>query len=269
MKTKFEHGAHPQRVAVVSGSTGGMGTAICRKLAADGMRVVMLGRSAEKLSRVSDQIRRELDLCTPPLIQTIDIADPQSVGQAVETIYQNVAQVDLLVHAAGDGPVASLLETTEAMWSDTVQSKLLGTIRLTKQIAARMVACKSGQIVIVNGVFSLEPDPMFAVNSTVNCALAGFAKASARDLGRSKVRVNVVNPGATETALWKQIAKDLATQLQTTSQVINEMVLAKIPLGRLATPDDVAGIVGFLASDAAAYLNGATITVDGGVTAAV
>lgn len=269
MKTRLENGAHAGRVAVVSGSTGGIGAAICRKLAADGMRVVMLGRNAEKLARLSDQIRRELDLSSAPLLHSVDIADPQSVAHAVAAIYQSVQQVDLLVHAAGDGPVASLLETTEAMWHDTVQSKLLGTIRLSKQIAERMVARQSGQIVIVNGVFSQEPDPMFAVNSTVNCALAGFAKASARDLGRSKVRVNVVNPGATETALWKQIAKDLASQLQTSAQVINEMVMAKIPLGRLATPDDVAGIVGFLASDAAAYLNGATITVDGGVTAAV
>jgi 3-oxoacyl-[acyl-carrier protein] reductase len=257
------------RVAVVSGSTGGMGTAICLALAEQGMRVVMLGRDEDKLARVRDRIRAELDLSTPPLIRTIDIGDPASVALAVDDIYRRVGRIDMLVHAAGDGPVAALLDTTEAMWNDTVGTKLLGTIRLTRQVAERMVAARSGRIVIVNGVFSLEPDPMFSVNSTVNCALAGFAKASARDLGRSGVRVNVVNPGATETPLWNRIAGQLAARFDTTAAEIDAMVRAKVPLGRLATPDDVAKVVAFLAGDAADYLNGAAITVDGGGTAAL
>jgi 3-oxoacyl-[acyl-carrier protein] reductase len=105
------------------------------------------------------------------------------------------------VHAAGDGPVAPLLETTEAMWAETLGGKLMGTIRLTRAVAAEMVSRRSGRVVIVNGVFCQEPDPNFPINSTVNCGLAGFAKAISRDLGRQGVRVNVVKPGATTTPL--------------------------------------------------------------------
>lgn len=257
------------RVAVVSGSTGGMGMAICLALAEQGMQVVMLGRDEEKLARVRNHIRAKLDLATPPLVRTIDISDPVSVALVVDEIYRCVGQIDVLVHAAGDGPVAALLDTTEAMWRETVATKLLGTIRLTRQVAERMVAAKFGRIVIVNGVFSLEPDPMFSINSTVNCALAGFAKATARDLGRSGVRVNVVNPGATETPLWRQIAGELAMRFNTTAAEIDATVRARIPLGRLATADDVAKVVAFLAGDAADYVNGAAVTVDGGGTAAL
>jgi len=257
------------RVAVVSGSTGGIGAAICLQLAADGMRVIMLGRSADKLRHAKGRILAALDLAPQLSVQTVDIADTESVTLAVEDIYQLVGHVDLLVHAAGDGPVAALLDTTEAMWQASVQSKMMGTIRLTKEVASRMVRHRSGQIVLINGTFSQEPDPTFNVNSTINCALAGFAKASARDLGRSGVRVNVVNPGITETSLWTQTAEDLATRFNTTAREINDALLAKIPLRRFATPADVAAIVAFLDSDAAVYLNGVTIAVDGGMTAAV
>lgn len=257
------------RVAVISGSTGGIGFSICLKLAANGMKIVMLGRDATKLQRARTKLSELLGVESTVWIQVIDISDPESVERGVAEIYKLTPQVDFLVHAAGDGPVAPLLATTEAMWTETVQAKLLGTIRLTKAIAQHMVNAGGGHVVIVNGVFSLEPDPMFSINSTVNCGLSGFAKASARDLGRSGVRVNVVNPGATQTPLWNDIAQALAEQFHTSVEDIDAQVRAKIPLGKLATTDDIAEVVAFLASPAANYLNGTSITVDGGVTAAL
>lgn len=270
MKANFtKRDGSASRVAVISGSTGGIGYSICRKLAASGMGIVMLGRDADKLQRARAELLQQLCVDVPVWIQVVDIRDPASVEHAVVEIYRLTPHVDFLVHAAGDGPVAPLLATTEAMWTETVQAKLLGTIRLTKAIAQHMAKAGSGHVVIVNGVFSLEPDPMFSINSTVNCGLSGFAKASARDLGRSGVRVNVVNPGATQTPLWNDIVHALAEQFHTSAEDIDAQVRAKIPLGKLATPDDIAEVVAFLASPAANYLNGTSITVDGGVTAAL
>ncbi len=257
------------RVAVISGSTGGMGMAIAAKLAACGMGIVMLGRDQEKLQRTRVQLLQQPGLDVPIWVQTIDICDPDSVAHAVTEIYRLTAHVDVLVHAAGDGPVAALLDTTEEMWQHTVQAKLLGTIRLTKALAKPMVAAGGGQVVIVNGVFSLEPDPLFSINSTVNCGLAGFAKSAARDLGRYGVRVNVVNPGATQTPLWDEIAGNLAAKFNTSKDEINAQVRGKIPLGQLASPQDIAGVVHFLTTPTANYLNGCAIAVDGGSTAAL
>jgi len=268
MKTQSHLDQPHNRVALVSGATGGMGSAICLRLLMDGLRVVMLGRDEAKLGRAS-QALASAETKDRLFTQVVDIGNAQSVDKAVAQIVTRFGTITDLVHAAGDGPVAPLLETTEAMWHDTVGGKLLGTIRLTRAVAAEMVTRRSGRVVVVNGVFSQEPDPHFPINSTVNCGLAGFAKAISRDLGRQGVRVNVVNPGATATPLWDDICAALATRFGLQPEDVNRQVQEKIPTGRLASPADVADAVAFLLSPRACHINGATLNVDGGATAAV
>ncbi|WEE75414.1 SDR family oxidoreductase [Comamonas testosteroni] len=259
------------RLALVSGATGGIGMAVCQRLLEDGYRVVMLGRSAPRLAAAQQTL---LEACQGNaaerlFTQVIDIADPSSVDEAAAAIRQRNGEVTDLVHAAGDGPVAPLLETTESMWNGTVQGKLLGTVRLTKAIAAGMVQRYFGNIVIVNGVFSREADPLFPINTMVNSGLSGFAKAISHDLGRSRVRVNVVNPGATETPLWRQICHSIAERLGTTADAIDQQARTNAPSGAIATPADIANVVAFLLSPGSAHLLGATVNVDGGSTKTV
>jgi NAD(P)-dependent dehydrogenase (short-subunit alcohol dehydrogenase family) len=192
-----------------------------------------------------------------------------TAARGVATVLREFGQIDVLVNAAGDGPVAPLLEADEALWSQTVNGKMLGTIRMTRAVGRVMVERGSGRIVIVNGSFRKEPDPMFPINGTVNAGLAAFAKAASRDLGRYGVRVNVVDPGATDTALWTHTLDDLAARFGTTSESINQDVLGKCPMGVLPAPIDIAEVVSFLTSDACRYVNGASITVDGGASVAV
>lgn len=268
MKSKIHEGLEG-RVALVSGATGGMGSAISKRLATAGMRVIMLGRDERRLAHAKLALGGGAIVQDALLTHVVDIADPDSVRGVVDEISQRFSKIDLLVHAAGDGPVASLLETNESMWQRSIQGKLMGTVRLTHAVAAEMCRYQDGHIVIVNGVFSKEPDPLFPINSTINCALAGFAKSVARDLGTQGVRLNVVNPGATQTALWDEIASAIGTRFGITPEAVTEQVIGKIPLGRLATTTDVANVVVMLASPICAYLNGATVNVDGGATAAL
>lgn len=257
------------RIALISGATGGIGMAICARLLERGLRVVMLGRDEPKLDRAHGTIVAKHGSAERLSIQVMNIADPSSVTAAMASVLARFGTVTDLVHAAGGGPVCPLLETTESIWNDAVQGKLLGAVRLTRAVASEMVKRQSGNIVIVNGVFSQEADPLFPINSLVNSGLSGLAKSISRDLGTKGIRVNVVNPGPTATPLWQEIRHALAARLGVSAEEIDKQVREKIPLGRIATSVDVANTVDFLLSSHATHIAGASINVDGGATCAV
>jgi 3-oxoacyl-[acyl-carrier protein] reductase len=257
------------RVALVSGATGELGSAICQRLLKAGMHVEMLGRDALKLREARQRIAEDLNELNRLGTEVIDITDADSVQQAVRQLTARLPRIDLLVHAAGDGPVAPLLETTEAQWQGTLQGKLMGTVRLTKAVVAEMRAHGEAQVIIINGTFAKEPHPMFPINSAVNCALAGFAKAVSHDLGFQGIRVNVVNPGVTDSPLWGATARNLADRFGVTAEEVSAQLIAKNPLGRFASPKDVAEVVALLAHPVSAYLNGVAIDVDGGAVSAL
>jgi 3-oxoacyl-[acyl-carrier protein] reductase len=257
------------RVVLVSGATGGIGGAIVSEMARAGDLVVMLGRDRDRLERrraeLAAQVGGDCSLAT----QQTDINVAESVDRAVAGVVERFGRLDAVVHAAGDGPVAPLAETTDDMWHTTFNSKLMGAVRLVRAAAGPMAARGRGSIVLVNGAFRSVPDPLFPVNSAINAGLAAFAKAVSRDLGRSGVRVNVVDPGAVDTALWAQTAKELGERTGGTADDVNAQVVAQTPLGALTSPVDIAHLVRFLLSPEAAHLTGAAITIDGGACPAL
>jgi len=256
------------QTAVISGGTGGIGQAIAVRLAAEGARVVLLGRDQGRLDTACAAVAEQLP-GTEFLTQVIDIASEASVTAAVADLTGRLNRIDILVHAAGDAPIGSLTDTDDAVWAEALGGKLAGTIRLTRAVAAGMVERKAGSIVFINGAFANEPNQMFVAASTVVAALSAFAKAISHDLGRSGVRVNVVHPGATRTALWSGIANGLAQRFGCTPADIDGQVVGKTPLGRLGRAEDVAGAVAFLVSPAANHITGTALLVDGGASTAL
>jgi 3-oxoacyl-[acyl-carrier protein] reductase len=250
-----------QDIAVVSGATGGMGSAIAARLAADGATVVMLGRDAGRLAAARERLGGDR-------LETLvlDIGDSAAVDAGIAEILARHGRIDIVVHAAGDGPVAPIAEATDEQWHSTVNGKVLGAVRLVRAVAPGMAARGNGRIVLVNGIFRKEPDPLFVINSVVNAGVGALAKAVSRDLGRQGVRVNIVDPGATDTPLWGRILEDLAARFGTTAEQLGKDIAAGNPSGRLNTPAEIADAVAFLVSPAAARINGASITVDGGET---
>ncbi|MEU9210270.1 SDR family oxidoreductase [Streptomyces sp. NPDC048415] len=254
-------------VIAVSGATGGMGTAVVEELARSDATVALLGRDAARLERTRQLIDARTGGAGRLVTYETDINDAAAVDATVAGLVAELGRVDALVHTAGDGPLAPLAETTDEMWQATFNGKLMGAVRLTRAVAGPMAEAGGGSVVLVSGVFRKDPDPLFPVNSAVNAALATFAKAVSKDLGRSGIRVNVVDPGAVRTPLWDEIAKTLGDRTGATADEVTASVAAGTPLGTLAEPQDVARLVAFLLSPAARHIAGAAITLDGGASA--
>lgn len=254
-------------VVAVSGATGGMGAAVVEELARSDATVALLGRDAARLERTRQEIDARTGGAGRLVTYQTDINSAGSVDATVLGLVTGLGRVDALVHAAGDGPLAPLAQSTDAMWQAAFNGKLMGAVRLTRALAGPMAAAGGGSVVLVSGVFRKDPDPLFPVNSAVNAALAAFAKAVSKDLGRRGIRVNVVDPGAVQTPLWDEIAKALGERTGASAAEVTASVAAGTPLGTLAEPHDVARLVAFLLSPAARHIAGAAITLDGGASA--
>ncbi len=254
-------------VIAVSGATGGIGTAIVAELARSGATVALLGRDSARLTQAQQEIGARTGGAGRLVAYRTDINDARSVDETVSAIVSDLGGIDGLVHAAGDGPVAPLSETTDEMWQTTFNAKLMGAVRLTRAVSAPMTEAGGGAVVLISGAFRKDPHPLFPVNSAINAALATFAKAVSKDLGRSGIRVNVVDPGAVLTPLWDQTAKELADRTGSDPETVNAQLAEQTPLGSLTEPQDVADLVGFLLSPAARNIAGAAITLDGGASA--
>ncbi|MEV0206905.1 SDR family oxidoreductase [Streptomyces sp. NPDC050788] len=254
-------------VIVVSGATGGMGSAVVEELARSDATVVLLGRDAGRLERTRTEIDARTGGAGRLVPYETDINSAASVDATAAALVAELGRVDGLVHTAGDGPLAPLEEATDAMWQATFNGKLMGAVRLTRALADPLAAADGGSVVLVSGVFRKDPDPLFPVNSAVNAALAAFAKAVSKDLGRKGVRVNVLDPGAVRTPLWDEIAKAIGDRTGATAEEVSAQVAAGTPLGTLAEPADVARLTAFLLSPAARHITGAALTLDGGASA--
>lgn len=251
-------------VAVISGASGGIGSSICRQLVNADFSLVLLGRNMEKLKHLESELNLLSDGKATIKSYSIDIRQSESVDQTIDQVLNDFEKIDVLVNAAGGSYIGGLSQVDEKSWSDSIQSKLLGTIRITRRISDRMIENGSGKILIINGALSIQPHPMFIINSTVNSALNGFAKAISHDLGKKGIQVNVINPGATESELWKKDCEIISKIMNIESDMITQKVASETPLGRIATTNDIAKTVKFMVSENASFINGAFITVDGG-----
>ncbi len=253
--------------AVINGAYGGMGFAIANKLAETGYSLILLGRNKNKLNECNAKIKNkfsDIDIAC----YEVDVQDNCSMEKAALAVKQAGVYIDAIVNAVGVVPIGSILEVTEKNWESAIQTSLMSAVRLTKNFAPLMINNKTGKIILINGVLSRQPEPSLIISSTVTGAINNFAKALSRDIGKHNIRVNTLNPGATETPLWDEVVNQLATNYKIDKEQVTEQAKSQVPLGRIANVNDIANAVNFLCSDSSQFINGAFITIDGGASVA-
>lgn len=243
-----------ETVALVTGGSRGIGRAISVALARNGARVAI-----NYLSE-ADSAKETLSLVEEAGSDGIcvrgDVRDPVSVDRGFAEVESGLGAVDILINNAGirrDGLAVSL---SDIEWSDVVASNLSGTFYCCRRSLRHMLAARRGCIVNLSSVAGLHGSPGQIAYAASKGGVIALTKTLAREVGPKGVRVNAVAPGLIET--------DLTSSL---TPAATSRILSQVPAGRPGTTDEVAGLVAFLCTDAASYMNGAVLTVDGGMVA--
>jgi len=255
------------KTALVTGGSKGIGRAVARALAAEGVKVMICARDKDALGRAADEIRAETGSAV--LTVAADLSELPAVTAVAADAVSRLGRLDILVNNAGAIKGGDFLATPDEEWLRGWSLKLLGYIRMAREILPHMQRQGGGRIVNVVGAAGRNPSPTYMMGGTANAALINFTKALA-DLGaRSNVLVTAVSPGPVKTERWDNLARQQALAVGRDVETYVKEQNAGMPLGRIALPEEVADLVCFLASERAKFLTGITITVDGGSTRGV
>jgi NAD(P)-dependent dehydrogenase (short-subunit alcohol dehydrogenase family) len=250
------------QVAIVTGASRGIGRAIAETLSAEGMKVVLVARSLAELDALSSL------LPTDSLVQSIDLRKPESADQVVAETIRQFGRIDLLVNNAGATKRGDFLTLTDEEWKDGFDLKFFGTMRLSRA-AWPYLQANEGRIVNIIGVGGKSGSAEFTIGGTVNAALMNLTKALADRGVHEGVRVNAVNPGYIATERLQIRIRNFAREKNITLEEAKKRMPGEMRIARFGDPAEIARAVAFLASPKAAYIQGAILDVDGGVTRAL
>ncbi|XXF81268.1 2,3-dihydro-2,3-dihydroxybenzoate dehydrogenase [Myxococcaceae bacterium GXIMD 01537] len=253
------------RVALVTGAAQGIGAAVARTLAAGGVAIAALDAREDGLSSLVRELR-ERDVRAEAY--TVDVRDPGAVEAAVERIERELGPIDILVNVAGVLRTGASVSLSDEDWALTFDVNTHGVFHVSRSVARRMVPRKSGCIVTVGSNAASTPRMNMAAYAASKAAATMFTKCLGLELARHNIRCNVVSPGSTDTAMLRGMWTDERAE-QAVIAGTPETYRVGIPLGRIASPTDVAHAVAFLVSDQARHITLHDLCVDGGATLGV
>lgn len=247
-----------QRVAVVTGASRGIGAAIAKALAADGRHVVCVARDAGKLEAMRDEINATAGGAGGSAsFQTCDIADGAALASLIEGVAEEHGRLDILVNNAGITRDNLVLRMSDEEFDQVILTNLRSVFVACRAAARPMVRGKFGRVVNIGSVSGVVGNAGQANYAAAKAGLSGFTKSFAKELGKKNITANVVAPGFIQTDMTDVLPDK-----------IKQGVAEVTALGRMGQPEEIAAAVAFLASDAASYITGQVLTVDGGMTMA-
>lgn len=251
------------KTAIVSAGSKGLGKAIALGLAAEGARVAICSRNPDNLSLAAQEILAKTG--SEVLAVPVDVTKPEAIANFVGTVVQRQGKVDILVNNAGGPPMGTFAEFEDSDWEDAFNLTFMSVVRFVHAVLPHMRKTGAGRIINVTSTSVKQPLESLLLSSAIRPAVIGLAKSLANEFAPDKILVNNICPGSIHT---DRIKENVAAQVRSTGQSeesIMEEYAAKIPLGRLGEPVELADLAVFLASERASYITGATLQVDGGL----
>ena len=245
------------KVAIVTGSSRGLGLASARSLAAEGCRVCICARGEARLREAASAVGAAAGDPARVLEVAADVSQPDGVNAVIDRTLETFGALDILVNNVGLAGGGGLLETSDDQWREAIDQTLFPAIRASKQAVPHMQRRGGGVIVIIASIFGREAGGRMAYNA-VKAAQISLAKSLAQQLASSGIRVNSVSPGSIlfeGGSWWRRQQADPAG--------IAEFVKRELPFGRFGRPEEVGDVVAFLCSERASWISGTSVVVDG------
>ena len=259
------------KTALVTGASRGIGLAITRALLNEGVSVVMVARTADRLRQVAMELRKSINQSSPVAVHPVvgDLGQRDEATRIAQTAFARLGHLDILINNAGSSSTGPFFRLSDEDLVDAWQVKALGYLRLIRAVAPAMMAQRSGNIIMIAGSTSRTPTPEFLHGSMVNAALINFTRGIARELAPYQVRINVISPGLTKIERLQSSIEREARQRQMSAEDAEKEHARAIPLHRLVSMDEIAALTLLLVSDQVPAITGEEIIVDGGSTPSI
>lgn len=256
------------KVAIVTGASTGIGEAIAREFAGNGVKVLLTARGADRLMKTVESIRTDTGAEVEG--DPADVADPGVPQRLVDEAVERFGSIDIVVNNAGRAHAGGLMETTDQDWEDMEEVKLHAMLRLNRAAIPHMRKRRWGRIVNISSIGGIHSNPKLLVSHVLSAAINNLTKGLALEVARDGILVNAIALGAIHTENWaenmvptvRQTRPDLADLSD--SELMQRLGAELTPVGRFGRPEEIAAIAAFLVSDRNGFVTGCTVEASGG-----